>query len=67
MKTRTFLEILLLILIAAKLFGCITWSWWWVASPFYIGAIIGLINGIIVVKQKKALLKIQNDKLRTTS
>ena len=31
-----FLDILTLIFVAAKLFGAIDWSWWWVFSPIWI-------------------------------
>ena len=33
----TFFDILTLIFITLKLTGVITWSWWWVLSPIWIG------------------------------
>lgn len=41
-----------LIFIVLKLTGLITWSWWWVLSPFLIGAglfILALFGMIILV------------------
>lgn len=32
--------LLAILFIALKLTGYITWSWWWVLSPLWIGAII---------------------------
>lgn len=32
----SFTELLLLAFIVLKLCGVITWSWWWVLSPFWI-------------------------------
>lgn len=32
--------VLLVIFIVLKLVGVITWSWWWVLSPMWIGAIL---------------------------
>lgn len=43
----TFLELLLLLFIALKLLGKITWSWWWVLSPMWIPVLLALI--ILVV------------------
>jgi len=31
-----FLQILTIVFIILKLIGKITWSWWWVLSPFWI-------------------------------
>lgn len=33
-------SILTIIFVIAKLFGKISWSWWWVFSPLWIGASI---------------------------
>ena len=35
--------ILFVLFITLKLTGYIDWSWWWVASPLWIPAVIGLI------------------------
>lgn len=32
-----FLPLLTLVFVAAKLFGAITWSWWWVLAPMWVG------------------------------
>ena len=37
-----FMAILTLIFVAAKLFGYIDWSWWWVTAPLWIEAVIVL-------------------------
>lgn len=36
------LTLLLLLFIALKLTGVITWSWWWVLSPFWIPLVLAL-------------------------
>ena len=46
-KETNFLALLTLIFIAAKLFGAIQWSWFWVLSPILIPWMIALV--IIVV------------------
>jgi hypothetical protein len=43
-----FVGALTLIFITLKLLDKITWSWWWVLSPIWIGAIIILIVFLIV-------------------
>ncbi|MFA5387841.1 MAG: hypothetical protein WC322_05685 [Candidatus Paceibacterota bacterium] len=35
-----FVNALTLLFIGAKLFGAITWSWWWVLSPQWIPVVI---------------------------
>ena len=35
--------LLLVLFIALKLTGHISWSWWWVLSPLWIGAIIAVL------------------------
>ncbi len=45
-----FTTLLLLLFITLKLTGVITWSWWWVLSPFWISlGIVGLILLFMVV------------------
>lgn len=38
-----FAGLLTLAFIVLKLIGVISWSWWWVLSPIWIGAIIVLL------------------------
>jgi hypothetical protein len=33
----SFLNLLVILFIALKLCGVVTWSWWWVLSPIWIG------------------------------
>tara|TARA_Y100000310_G_scaffold60007_1_gene55397 strand:- start:42 stop:266 length:225 start_codon:yes stop_codon:yes gene_type:complete len=33
----SFLQLLVILFITLKLCGVITWSWWWVLSPIWIG------------------------------
>jgi len=37
-----FAQLLTVLFIGLKLTGYIAWSWWWVLSPLWISAIIGL-------------------------
>lgn len=43
-----FLGLLTIVFITLKLTGNITWSWWWVLSPFTIPIAIVLVIGILV-------------------
>ena len=43
-----FLELLLLLFIGLKLAKIITWSWWWVFSPVWIPALLGIIMLIVI-------------------
>ena len=45
----SFLQILTLIFVAAKLMGYIAWSWIWVLSPLWIPMAIGLTLMVIVL------------------
>lgn len=40
---------LTILFIALKLLNKITWSWWWVLSPLWISAILGIIILIIFI------------------
>lgn len=40
---------LTLVFIVLKLTHFIDWSWWWVVSPLWIGALIGLLSFLAVV------------------
>lgn len=46
-KVFPFPSILTLIFITLKLTGYITWSWWWVLSPIWIGT--GMVIVIFVI------------------
>ena len=45
--------ILFLIFLVLKLTGFITWSWWWVTSPVWIGSILTVLIVTLVVLFKK--------------
>ena len=38
-----------IIFIVLKLCEVITWSWWWVLCPFWLGAAIGLIVALVIL------------------
>lgn len=48
-----FLPLLTVLFIGLKLVGSITWSWWWVLSPLWLGIpvlfILVLLFGLLVV------------------
>lgn len=44
-----FVGLLTLVFVIAKLWGKINWSWWWVFSPLWISALIGLSVLIIII------------------
>ena len=44
--------ILGVVFIALKLTGNISWSWWWVLSPFWITFIVGFIIILVIVVGK---------------
>ena len=48
-EVRTVSEAVLAVFIALKLTDVITWSWFWVLSPFWISFLIGLIYVIIYI------------------
>jgi MFS superfamily sulfate permease-like transporter len=39
----SFLTLLTLVLIVLKLTGYISWSWWWVLLPLWLGPVIALV------------------------
>lgn len=41
--------VLLVLFITLKLLGKITWSWWWVLSPLWIGFAIGGVLILVTV------------------
>lgn len=44
-----FTGLLTILFIGIKLTGYITWSWWWVLSPIWIGVAVVLVIFIIAV------------------
>jgi hypothetical protein len=44
-----FIPLLTILFIGLKLVGSITWSWWWVLSPLWIGIPVCLILALILV------------------
>lgn len=46
--------VLLIVFIVLKLTGNITWSWVWVLSPLWIGAILAAVMFIVIVAYKLA-------------
>lgn len=45
-----FAGLLTVVFITLKLLGKIDWSWWWVLSPLWIGALVGLlILGVVFI------------------
>jgi len=43
-----FAGLLTIVFITLKLLGKITWSWWWVLSPLWIGFIVGILILVII-------------------
>jgi len=41
--------LLTVLFIGLKLTGHITWSWWWVLSPLWIGFLIGIFFLLLVI------------------
>lgn len=40
--------VLLIIFMILKLTNVISWSWWWVISPLWIGVIVYIISNVIL-------------------
>lgn len=40
--------LLLIVFITLKLLGKITWSWWWVLSPIWLGVVIWILFVVVV-------------------
>jgi hypothetical protein len=39
-----------LVFVALKLAGVVTWSWWWVLAPMWIGALVSvLLAGALII------------------
>lgn len=47
-------SVLFVLFLALKLLGVITWSWWWVTAPLWIGVIVWVIVviGVLVIASK---------------
>lgn len=59
-----FLEVLLLLFIALKIFGIISWSWWMVLIPLYVMVVLyGSIIALQITLWRKAE-KDFNDKFK---
>jgi hypothetical protein len=43
-----FTGLLTIVFIVLKLTGYISWSWWWVLSPIWIGFALILVIGVVV-------------------
>jgi hypothetical protein len=43
-----FVGLLTVLFIGLKLVGIIAWSWFWVLSPLYLGAIVAIVYIVIV-------------------
>ncbi len=43
-----FTGLLTIVFIVLKLTGYISWSWWWVLSPIWIGLALILVIGVVV-------------------
>ena len=68
-NAKWFSSLLLLLFIALKLTGHITWSWWWVLSPIWIPiAVTVLLFSIwvlvVYIKKKKEEKKNEKDNHR---
>jgi hypothetical protein len=42
-------SILTVIFVIAKLMGTVAWSWWWVFSPLWISALLGIGVFVIII------------------
>lgn len=54
-KGAGFFDLLLVAFIVMKLCGVITWSWWWVLSPFWIplGIVLLILSYTVFVMSMK--------------
>lgn len=51
----SFLGLLAIVFITLKLTNVISWSWWWVLAPLWIGIPIAIIAAIILIALVLAL------------
>ncbi len=47
--------ILTIVFVVLKLVGVIDWSWWWVLSPLWISAALGVVIFLILLVTFKAI------------
>ncbi|QOH56214.1 hypothetical protein [Rhodococcus rhodochrous] len=47
--------ILTIVFVVLKLVGVIDWSWWWVLSPLWISAALGVVVFVILLVTFKAI------------
>ncbi|KSZ59695.1 hypothetical protein Z045_05880 [Rhodococcus pyridinivorans KG-16] len=47
--------ILTIVFVVLKLVGVIDWSWWWVLSPLWISAALGVVVFLILLVTLKAI------------
>ena len=45
----TFCELLTLVFIVLKLCGVVSWSWWLVLCPLWIGALVALVIAVVIL------------------
>jgi hypothetical protein len=50
-----FIYLLTTLFIGLKLLGSITWSWWWVLSPFWIGIPAILLIAFLAARAVRSL------------
>ena len=43
-----YVDVLLVIFVVLKFTGLIDWSWWWVLSPMWIGALLVLSIAVVL-------------------
>ena len=59
-------DILQIVLIVLKLCGVITWSWWWVFTPIWLGIAIVVITTsvttIVKIRKEKEWNKIREER-----
>tara|TARA_R110000868_G_scaffold24475_1_gene96574 strand:- start:237 stop:428 length:192 start_codon:yes stop_codon:yes gene_type:complete len=49
----SFMGMLTILFIALKLTNYIDWSWWWVLSPIWLGFLLAVFAGLLVVLIEK--------------
>ena len=65
-----FTGLLTVLFIGLKLTNYITWSWWWVLSPLWIGLAIGLIFmviGLLIVAMASIIVSKTKTRAQTSS
>ena len=49
----SFMGMLTILFIALKLTNYVDWSWWWVLSPIWLGFLLAVFAGLLVVLIEK--------------